>query len=479
MCANQVLVVNGRKINSYALTLEAANYYKKLNYEVSYLDLNIYQNFFSRLTRLRNSILKNNDIEIIKVKNKLILTLNSAFLAMQWYLCAIRQSDPWKFSLNNSKLEIGRLVRSLIARTMGTGNFTLKECSKIQVFDIVLKLYVSYFRTLIAIDNNSSPIDLGIAHGGRDSFSAGAVSALRERNIKVRLVESGGIVSNWTNFETSPHYSPDFWSRLKNVDLAKPSRKIEIIEAWWSDRIRGSDHFRGEEWSHSRNPGELPLNLPCEFISFFTTSDFEIPVFNDFEIVPGKYKNQFDALEELYRLANEKGIHIVVRRHPNSVDWKGQDREAKLWEKFIQIPNLTYIGPNEKIDSIELARRSSQVFTFKSSVGIEAIWLGVPSFALGPARWSWLEELRVWDEDKLNKVLLSKPQVSKDHAIRWATMMIEMDNPNDLFVSISGNCAQFSKRNIHILRIDNVVERVLIQMLFSLQYIKTKLIKIT
>ena len=67
------------------------------------------------------------------------------------------------------------------------------------------------------------------------------------------------------------------------------------------------------------------------------------------------------------------------------------------------MPNLTYIRPKEKIDSIELAKQSKQVFTFKLSVGIEAIWLGVSAFAMGPARWAWTDELRAWNGNQLKE----------------------------------------------------------------------------
>jgi hypothetical protein len=474
MYLKNILVVNGNKLNSYALSLEAAYYYSKLGDKVNYLDLNIYSNPFSKLRKLRNSILEKNKINLVYIAGCLTLTLKSAILASQWYLNASRNKNPWEYRLQTINLETGELVRSLIARTMGTGNFSLKECRKIQVFEIVLKLFVSYQRTKIAIAKADGLINLGIAHGGRDSFSAGAVAAFREKGVKVRLIESGGIPSNWSNFETSPHYSPDFWTRLSGVPESQLGTINDSIRNWWTIRIKGSDHFRGEEWSQTRTSGKIPLDLPKEFISFFTTSEFEIPVFKDFDVFPGEYKNQFEALEDLYRVASELNLHVVVRRHPNSIDWQGIDREEVIWENFKKLPNLTYIGPKEKVDSITLAVLSKQVFTFKSSVGIEAIWLGTSAYAMGPARWAWSEELRVWDKHKLKSILQFTPVVNQENAVRWAVMMMKMDNPNQIFESITGNIAKYQDRIYYIKNFDRKIEQIFLYTLFITQKFRAK-----
>jgi hypothetical protein len=462
-----VLVVNGRKINSFALSLEASYFYHLNNYNVKFLNLNIYNNIFSKSVRFRNKVLKENFIEQIPLANRFLQSFHCANLALLWYLNARKSEKPWSYRLQTMNLETGELVRSLIARTMGSSNFSLLNCSRSQVLDIVFKLFLSYHRTISAIERFPGLLELGIAHGGRDSFSAGAVAAFREKKIPVRLIESGGVTTNWSNFEKSPHYSPNFWSRLREVEDVNCG--ADNVDEWWAERLRGSDHFRGEEWSGSRTLGHLPSELPSVFITFFTTSEFEIPVFKDFDVFPGKYKNQFEALSNLYKLTSELDIHLVVRRHPNSVDWQGMDRESKLWDGFKSLSNLTYIGPKEKIDSIELAKRSKQVFTFKSSVGIEAIWLGVSAFAMGPARWAWTDELRAWDENRLKDIILNSPKNNNQHAIRWAQMMLTMDCPNKIFTSIAGNYAHTIGETYVITRFDELIEAITLKLLFFTQ----------
>lgn len=436
-----VLIVNGKKMNSFALSIEAMFFFKSKKFLITYLDLNTFEFKFSSKSLFLQSTLKSSKILVgnRKLSQKYRDYWKSVKAAVVWYRAAKISSDPWSFKDPENDLPIGKVIKSLIARTMGSSQFGLDECSPIQVLEIASKVSFSYLQTLRTINASATPIELGVAHGGRDAYSAGSVLAFRNCKIPVRLLESGGVSTNWSLFDNSPHYSPDFWSRLQNTNEFE---EMESVSKWWESRIKGSDHFRSEEWAHTRIEGLLPKDLPKEFVSFFTTSDFEIPVFEDFDIFPGKYKNQLEALRELVTVADRKKIHLVIRRHPNSLSSDGTDKECKMWQEFQGIPHVTYIGPKEKIDSISLARLSKAVFTFKSSVGIESIWLGTPAYALGPARWAWNEQLRTWDLATLEKSFCLDSTVDKNHSIRWATMMMNMDFPCMIFSEIHGNFAR-------------------------------------
>jgi hypothetical protein len=389
--------------------------------------------------------------------------LKAAIYANAWCKLAFKSDAPWDETALNGKLPLGRLVKSLIARSMGSSNFQIIDCPPKQVFDISFKSIFSYLQTNTAIHQLGLQLDLAVAHGGRDAYSAGAICAFREHGIETRLVESGGVPARWSMFDTSPHFSPDFWARLELTNIQNHS--VDSITEWWGQRLAGSDHFRTEEWGHTRTAGLLPQNLPETYVSFFTTSDFEIPVFENFEIFPGEFKSQTEAFIGLYKVAQERNIHIVVRRHPNSVDQFGKDREISLWRDVSSLPGVTYLGPHEKVDSIALARGSKIAFTFKSSVGIEAIWLGTPAFALGPARWAWTEELRAWDTNRLRDVVAGNYEANQNHAIRWANMMLTMDFPNTQFRSIQGNKCIFEGLEVTNSTFEDIADKLLVLLL--------------
>jgi hypothetical protein len=465
----KVLIVNGRKINSFALTLECATHYSRQGHDVQLVNLDLTALPFSRKNKALKTILYRNRVN--QPKSGLLRTLKNftkaSQLSYEWYQLALQSSDPWDVKLKSIEIPIGRLVKSLIARNMGSSQFSLVDCPQLQVNEIATKAIFSYLQTSDAIQNSSTKLDLGIAHGGRDAYSAGAFVAFDQRGIKVNLVEAGGVPIRWSLFENSPHYAPDFWSRME----CTPDKPFDqqLVKQWWESRLAGSDHFASKEWGSSRVSGLLPKNLPQKFITFFTTSDFEIPVFRKFDFSPSAYKNQFEAFDNLWNAAQKSGEHIVIRRHPNSLDVNGFDRESSLWEEVKNLPGVTYIGPHEKIDSILLAKSSSKVFTFRSSVGIEAIWLGVPSYAMGAARWAWTGELRVWNNERLIEVLSREQNSNPSHAIRWANMMITMDFDNIEFREIHGNFAKRSSETVRNTKLADRIDRLFVSLLWKMK----------
>ena len=464
-----ILIVNGRKINSFALTLECASHYSQQGHSVQLVNLDLTALPFSEKNRLLRKILSKNRIN--ESEFGLLRALrninNASQLALDWYQLALQSREPWDTKLESIEIPIGTLVKSLIARNMGSSQFALIDCPQLQVNEIATKAIYSYLQTNDAIKNSSSKPDLGIAHGGRDAYSAGAVVAFERQGIKVSPVEAGGVQSRWSLFENSPHYAPDFWSRME----CTPDEPFDqqLVKQWWESRLAGSDHFASKEWGSSRIRGLMPENLPKTFITFFTTSDFEIPVFRKFDFSPSAYKNQFEAFNNLWNVAQKSGAHIIIRRHPNSLDANGVDRESSLWEEVKNLPGVTYIGPHEKIDSILLAKSSSKVFTYRSSVGIEAIWLGVPSYAMGAARWAWTDELRVWNNERLIEVLSREQNGNPSHSIRWANMMITMDYDNVEFREIHGNFAKISSSTVRNTKLADRIDRLFVAFLWKMK----------
>ena len=440
-----VLIVSGRKINSFALTLESVNYLKQSGSKVLYLDLDVFASPISKKRIYRNQILKN--LQVKKLTNPIGLTLKNMLLSgritLDWYSSAQKSANAWNHGERTLNLPLNKIVKSLLARSMGSSQFELSECNKNHVYKLAFDTVFAFLQTQSILDRipKDSCIDLGVAHGGRDAYSAGAVSLFRRENIQTRLLELGGVSNRWSVFEHSPHYSPDFWRKISDTDDELFDQRL--IAGWWDKRLKGADHFRSENWQNSRDLGVLPALLPQHFITFFSSSDFEIPIFEDFDVFPDEFKNQFRALEILSELASLNSIHLVIRRHPNSVDKFGVDREIDSWKKYFNLPNVTYIGPNEKIDTLLLAKLSKVVFTYKSSVGIEAIWLGVSAFALGPARWAWHSKLRAWNKTEIEQVLKFGILPQKKDASKWAAMMLNIDFECQVFREIAGNYASY------------------------------------
>jgi hypothetical protein len=434
-----VLIVNGRKINSFSLAIEAAVYYRKQNFNVFFLDLDILSIPWSKKKIIQKKIFKKYNINLVKIPPKHLIQnlIYSSKISNEWLKLAYKSVNFCNLKSTPYDLPVGNLIKSLLARQMGSPNFQLRECQKFHLEEIIFKYIFSYLQISHFLKNTNLIFELGLAHGGRDSYSAGAVSAFKLHKIKNKLLEMGGIPNRWSIFDTSPHYAPDFWDKLEKYK--KFYTENQNTKIWWKDRILGSDYFRQENWSQTRLKNQLPKNLPETFVTFFTTSEFEISVFPEFDFNVSEFRSQFDALSCLIRCAHSQHIPVVIRRHPNSVDSQGIDREIDLWRNFTQFEGVIYIKPSDKVDSILLAQKSKVVYTYKSSVGIEANYLGVPSFAMGPARWAWNEELRVWNSQRVEETIKKKQIVNRSNSIIWGNMMLNIDNPNLIFNSIAGN----------------------------------------
>jgi hypothetical protein len=279
-----------------------------------------------------------------------------------------------------------------------------------------------------------------IAHGGRDVYSAAVILAAKEVGLPCRLLELGGDSGRWKLFATSPHWSPEWWEMLDTVNMQAVD--AQSIEEWWRARLAGVDWISDRNWGETRREGSLPENLPDDFVVFFSTSEFELPAFEFLDPNFGEFKSQITAVKRLLTVCEEKNIPLVIRRHPNSLGAHGIDKEAPQWLSVSRHPLVIYISPQEDIDSISLLRKAKMVFTYRSSIGIEAMYLGKPSYAFSAPRWANGDECRIWSEGDLRRVFEGDPkwqQNNSDLPRRWAALMILMGEKNRIFREIHGS----------------------------------------
>jgi hypothetical protein len=258
--------------------------------------------------------------------------------------------------------------------------------------------------------------------GARDAFGSGSLLAIRERNIKYHITESGAGNNRWSQWPRSPHYAGDWWDKVqeyKPIDLNFPQNEI-----WWQDKLRGYDAVTGIDWSLATNKNFTPANLPQIYVSYFSTSDYEFAIFDDLDFKGPNFNNQFEAVRMLLKACKSNKIKLVIRRHPNSVSTTKQDLEEPLWRDFQLDEDVIYISPLEKYDSLAIAKKSKFLFVYESSIGVEGLKLGVPSFALGGAIWAFEEQFRAWSEEKIQDILLGKTSQNPKTIEKWASMMV-------------------------------------------------------
>jgi hypothetical protein len=313
-------------------------------------------------------------------------------------------------------------LRSIYAPIHGTRNVDFRSISSSHITQLAFHVYIS-FHLINKLIESDLKIDMYSICGARDAFGSGSILAIRNHNIKYQITESGAANNRWSHWSRSPHSAVDWWDKVhahKPIDLNSSQNKI-----WWQEKLRGYDTFTGIDWSSTTNKNSIPSNLPEIYISYFSTSDYEIPIFEDFEFKGPNFYNQFEAVRMLAKVCKSNKIKLVIRRHPNSVSATKQDLEETLWRDFRLDEDVIYISPFEKYDSLAIAKKSKFLFVYESSIGVEGLKLGVPSYALGGAIWAFDEQFRAWSEEKIRNILLGKVSQDPETIEKWASMMVD------------------------------------------------------
>ncbi|MDB4303586.1 hypothetical protein N9934_02180 [Desulfosarcina sp.] len=163
--------------------------------------------------------------------------------------------------------------------------------------------------------------------------------------------------------------------------LANPTDVQEIASKFYQER---SESIKQNWISHTedQDKGSLPdsWDLEKENIVIYTSSEDEFVSIGD-EWKSDLYANQSHALKKIAsELLPDKNIQLYVRMHPNLKGVNNSDIHDAL---EIQIDNLVVIPPDSPVDSYTLLKKADKVLTFGSTMGIEAVFWGIPSILAG------------------------------------------------------------------------------------------------
>ena len=353
------------------------------------------------------------------------------------HLSIMRKLDDW-VSYEVDGLPLGRILMSNYARTVGTRNFPLRLLTHGMQFKVsqqaLTALYVYREFAIphgkISLSNGRSPIEAAVLH------------VARNRGIQTRVLERGATTRQMFVYPTSPHYSPDWWEMLENVASEVPQFELnQIAGAYWEKRLSGWDELSGRDWGKEFELGRLPKELPDKFVSFFCTSEHEVPVVASFECTNMGFASQQIAAKQLAVSCKKLNLPLVIKRHPNSIATDGVDRESESWEWAKSLPGVTYIGPKTRVDTYALLKKTSAVVTFKSSVGVEATALGIPARSMGPAEWAFRKETRIWNELEVETFLLNPTKLINNEEKFWGYLASTFGRPLNVFSDITGGYA--------------------------------------
>ena len=432
------LVILGVKANSWAWGIEQSAALAKDGVHVTTLDFDLNGKSKSPRARIQKKLLSFGSIQHLHASNfvsrKSLKDMDS--IARNWVRDNAENVNWIKSEVDG--LPLGRIVMSNYARIAGTRDFDLQLVPKnLQRKIISLALLADHLFTIVARDY----VEISLSNG-RSPIEAVFLVRARQNGQKINVIERGASTKQWFVYETSPHFAPDWWEMMNQVEIQTSTEEIEKISAeYWHSRLKGWDELSGRDWSKEFEIGKIPSSLTMKSVMFFCTSQHEVPVVSEFECSDRGFANQQNAVRELVKLCQKLDKTLVVKRHPNSIATDGIDRESPDWEWIKREKNVIYIDPASRVDTYAILKMAESVVTFKSSVGVEASALGIPARSMGPAEWSFKEETRVWSREALAHFIIEPTPLDARIHQTWGYLVKTFGKKLNCFSDITGGYA--------------------------------------
>lgn len=232
--------------------------------------------------------------------------------------------------------------------------------------------------------------DVVVVHNGRLSAPAAIAKLADLRGIQAWYSEGPHGSGRYFLDAHTPHDTAAQIERIKSLWRSlEPfgDLRSSLAESYFHSRL----HLDGVENSFrlEHQLGDVPewLKNIQPFVVFFTTSE------DEYRFVEGRrssnWNDQWSAIAVSHDLCESVGLNLVVRVHPNQ-KYKSCEENLRIKRRISDLIALgiTVFDSEHRIDSYELLRESRLVVSVGSTIGAEAIALGVPSVCLGDVAWS-------------------------------------------------------------------------------------------
>lgn len=414
-----VAVVVSLSHKSWAYGLEQCLEYRNFGDDVILLDLSRVVNrgiISNSRRRYQNHFCKENQIRQIVVRRfslvKLKAWTKAVFFSFLFILHRNLILPTWDKSIS---FELWA-TKCRLAQTMGSKIFSDRDIPLKYLFRFLESALVATyaFRKFLQF-SGLNKISL---FNGRDTADAVLIRSCLDQSTKVEITERASDDTKYEIYEISPHYQPEWWEKaIRFWEECEGSNTIDLtsIDTYLERKVLGYDSFMGQKWEKYLDQ-DIHFQIPrTKYIVFFATSTHEFSPISEYNSNMG-FPDQFEAVSQLLEVAQSLGYLLVIKRHPNSLSpLDGMDREEEVWDSFSS-PNCKVLGPRIPVNIVQLAKGSDACFVWRSSVGVETAFAGVPTYALGSARWAWDKRVRTWNKADIRNAIL-EPKVTPSHIL--------------------------------------------------------------
>jgi hypothetical protein len=297
---------------------------------------------------------------------------------------------------------------------------------------LISDLYATYFQIqsyLSSVVSESNTDEVWLCNG-RQLHERSVVEFCKSQQIRIKFFEIGGdgnALSRWILHDHSPHDRVKFQQEIETHWLNRRGNEFEELYKWFDEKL--DPKLNPFTTNQIRN---LDLGLTEKYLVFYTSSDDEVAAISEDWDSP--WGNQVDAAKMLIDFfKKEEEIKLVIRVHPNILNKSKSDQLN--WKGLVCNENVIIIPPESRIDSYSLLMHSEGVFTYGSTMGVEAVYRGLPLALLSRARYDViLENQYIDDKEKLSSWVSktksqSLPKPSRLGALMWANYFLTAGHP--------------------------------------------------
>lgn len=230
---------------------------------------------------------------------------------------------------------------------------------------------------------DAHPVDRFYVFNGRFAPLRAALRACQERGVTCFTHDRGFDLRHYALFRDTFLHDRAY-------------REQQIREAW--ERAGADREATAARWFQARSEGDggswfsyvqhqRAASLPRDWdprkrnVVVFLSSEDEFVAVGDCWRNP-LYRDQTHAIRAIVQSlrGNSRDVHLYLRVHPNLA---GVDNRQTRELAEVAAPFVTVIGADDPISSYALLRAAEKVVTFGSTLGIEAVYWGVPSVLAG------------------------------------------------------------------------------------------------
>jgi hypothetical protein len=283
--------------------------------------------------------------------------------------------------------DVGSAIVSSLITWKRNADAELQENSEFlnKFADASLRLYRGVAEWL-----STNKVDRVYVFNGRYAPMRAILRACQEQHVDVYTHDRGCNLQHYALWEnTLPHDQELFRRNVESTWVsADKELRTQVAAKWYHSRANGGPVGAWASFISKQSQDELPTNwdtVKGRRISVFTSSEHEFASVGS-EWRNGIFDSQLEGLKYVIsglesQLVNEH-IHLFVRIHPNQGNAHPSEEENLL---ALACKNVTVIPARSTVSTYRLMQQSDAVLTFGSTMGIEAVFWGVPSILAGPS----------------------------------------------------------------------------------------------